>query len=396
MTIDPRRWDPRFTTLKHPWLTLFIFLLLTGIFVYGNAKVRRGGVLDNALTEERDPYYQMDRYLGQSFPGTEKVALIYRDTIDTRDDLLEVYRMTERIKGFSWARGRVLSFSEAPNFEDREGVLYTDPYISEDTLSSDNFDMDAFKTRVKRDSSIYGKLVGRNFDYALIVIFLPREHNQEKVYWDLVEVLEERDIPRYERFFKYDIKPENRKWSMGSWVIARETIDLVLRHDTFRLLSVGIAIIFVFFYMSLGSLHQAMISVGVVSLSFIWTRGTIGLLDSLGIMNINEKIYILLTYANNIVQGSSYCLHKFHAFNKEGEKFKRPKNAWEKTSPVDRLILITGSISSGGFLTLYSFKVLTIREMGLLSAFGIGYLTLFSIVLVPALYLAFAKERANQ
>jgi len=368
--------------LKHPYLVLMLFIVITMVFAYGNIKVKKGGVLDNALTDKNDPYYKMDQRIGEFFPGSEKMIFAYMDAIDSIEDLQEIDAMTKKLESYIWAQGRVLSLSTVPNFKIQNDEMTFEPFVN--SSANDN-NIDEFKKAVKDNNVVYGKLIGENFDWALIVVFLAREHNQEKVYWDTVELLEGKKISWWQKWLRYDIHPKDSKWGVASWVVGRETIDLVARFDIFKIIILlGLPIIFLVFLFSLGSWQQAIISVSAVALSLWWTRGTIWALDSLG-WQFNEKVYILLTYANNIVQGSSFCLHKFHAFQKQG--------SWQKAQIVDRLILITGGISSGGLLTLYTFKVLTIREMGVLSAFGIAYMVLFSIFLLPAMYASIVRKK---
>src|SRR5262249_30937830 len=87
--------------------------------------------------------------------------------------------------------------------------------------------------------------------------------------------------------------------------------------------------------------------------------------------------------ASVIVQGTSFALHKFAALTENGASDR--VSGWERARSVDSLVVITAGIAAFGFLTLWSFGLKPIRELGLTAALGCGWLVLLAVFFLPAL-----------
>src|SRR5262249_41869175 len=108
---------------------------------------------------------------------------------------------------------------------------------------------------------------------------------------------------------------------------------------------------------------------------FLWTRGMMGL------YGLEERVFALLAYANVIVQGTSFALHKYAA----ARGATNPVARWRVSQQVDPLIGITGGIALVGFATLYSFPVAPIRELAIASVCGLGGLLVLAVLFLPGL-----------
>lgn len=383
--------------IANPRATIIVFLLLALIFGWANYFVKSGAVLDNALTNSKHPAYIEDQHVGRKFPSTEILTFLYRNPIDSFNDLEEIKRMSDKIQEFDWAYGRTWSLSTVPHIFSIGDVLHTDPIITEESLEKkQNFNLKSLKQEIKNDKVLYQILVGKNFDYATVVVFVPRGYNEPKIYWDVKGLLENRQTAWWEKYWSYQIKPipENDKWSATGWVISRETIKLTVFQDTIKLISLGSAIIFLILWLTFKSIPQAALSLGLIVVSLLLVRGSIHVLNLLGYETffgfpLDEKVYILFVYTNNLAQGCSYFVISFLAFNRMRRENPglNEKEIWGKIiREVHPKILLTSLIATGGLLGLFSFPVRAIQEMGILAGIGVGFLTLFSLTILPASY----------
>lgn len=174
--------------IEHYWLTLLLFILITAFLAYQNTQVRRGGVLDNAITDKSLPEYKEDQHTAHLFPSTEHLIFVYQHPLKTQEDFWAISRLSEALQKFPWARGRVWSLSTIPNFRKEGDILLTDPFIPFD---AHKLDPKKIKEDIRNNEAVYGKLVAKDFSYALVVVFLPREHSEEEVYWNCINLLEE-------------------------------------------------------------------------------------------------------------------------------------------------------------------------------------------------------------
>ena len=378
--------------IENPGKALLVFFLLVMVLSSANYWVERGGVLDNAIARKSHPAYQEDKHVAGLFPSTEIKTFVYRDPIDFLDDLREIKRMTEEIRKYGWGK-QLWSLTYIPNVVAEGDNIYSNPIINDAIFEQPNkFNIEAFKEQIRNNESLR-KLVGKDFQYAKIVVEIPRGYNEPSIFWDTMSILEERGISWWEPYWNYDIHPtaKNSKWSSTGWVDGREVIRVTVFRDSFRLTGLSVVIIAIILWLTLKSVTQVAISLGLITISLVLARGSIPILNLLGYAKIfgaplDEKAYILLIYTYALAQGCSYCIRKCFTFNKirRENPLLNVKEIWEKTKKVDGKMILIGIFSAGGLFTLYSFPLSAIQEMGIIGGVAVGFLTTFSLTILPA------------
>lgn len=386
--------DPRELALRHPVAAVAVFVLLWVFFGYANYAAPKGAILENALVNPQDPYRRSDDYvrsrIADGFRGQGEIIpfFLYFDIgIQNRRDLVRIAEFTKRARE---ALGTpVVSLSTYPNFTDRGDEIISPPYIP-DPVPLD-FDIDAWKKRVRRDPAVYGTLVGRDFAWATVVLFVAAGRDEISTFRRVVEFIEGRKIPWWEWLYKTDIRTPNNL-GVGSHLVLDGLIDQGMNVDVFKLVALGIVLTFPVFVFAFRAVRPAVLALVVVVLSgIIWTRGSIGLAYLLGIP-LKERVYCLLAYANCIVQGVSFALHKYECFYETKSELDR-RSRWRLARSIDGLIAFTAIVSVLGFASLYWFQVLAIRESGVLSALGVVFILFNASVLLPAIDMLFAPAR---
>ena len=383
--------DPRLWAIKKPRIALLCFLGLTLLFVWGNGRVERGGVLDgDVILRTDDPMRQMDRYVqdkaAEGFEGREFVPFVLNGGgIRSAADLQHLLHVTETAQG---AFGdTVLSLSTVPAYRDSGETLVDEPYVTVEKISRPDFDLRKWKEQVAKDPGVFGLLVGRDFSWASVIRYLPPGYDEIKEFRKTVEFLEGREIPWWEWLWKKDIRPRDPAVGVGGWTLGRGLIDQGLNVDILTLVFLGMLLTVPIFWAAVGSWRSALLCVGVMVVGgFVWTRGAMGLLG------LPERVFSLLAYASVIVQGTSFALHKFEALKESGE----PDRAvgWQRAGAVDSLIATTAGISAFGFVTLWSFGLKPIRELGLAAALGVVWLLVLAVFFLPALDLVVGGKMA--
>lgn len=385
------------------WLIIAAVLAVTFLpMLYGNWAVQKGGILDDALLNKNDPYYLMDKkvesFSEQGFKPGDSVAFVipFKEGI-SRSVLLRIKSFTDKLK-IAFPEFSILSLSTVPNYKDTGEELLNEPFINDEVLKKaehENHFFEKWKHEVKNNPSVYGSLIGRNFDYAIVNILLPKGTKEIQIFRRVASFLEKRQILWVEWFIKTNINTDQEfnDISVAGWSTAKGLIDAALVADVLFLSAIGLVFVFFAFYFSLFSLRQAMISVIIIVICFFWTRGTIGLMQSLGI-EVYERVYILLVYTSIIVSGISFAARKFESYNEVRsqnvgiESYK----VWKLTSPVNEIILATGFISILNFVTLYQIGVRGIMEVGIFSAVGIAFLIVLVLWLLPSLHILIGGE----
>jgi len=386
------------------YLIVIITLLITiGPMLYGNIVAKKGGLMDDSLLNHKDPYYLFDQqvksFKTEGMKTGDPVAFVIPFTNGpTADSLAFVKKFTDDLKE-KFPEFGILSLSIAANYHDTGTELLHEPYISGTTLetlrSNPAAATEQWKAEIARDPAVYGLLIGKKFDHAIVTMLLPEGYDEIGVFRRTTEFLEQRSIPLWEWYLKNDIKPAGAYSRVlpAGWVVGRGLTDAALISDILTLSTVGLCIVAVAFFFSLITFRQTVIATSVVMLSFIWIRGSLGLLQLAG-CNLYERVYFLLVYTALIISGISFAERKFSSYNDvraDNPDLSRSE-VWRLSRPVNELILMTGIISILNFGTLYQIQIRGILEIGIFSALGICYLLLLVLLYIPALHIIIGGE----
>lgn len=384
------RFDPRAWTIQHPLTTVLLFVVFFAVFVWGNAHVEKGGVLDSeVILRQDDPFRMMDRYVKdkvrEGFEGREFISFVINMGIHSGPDaekILQVTRAAQQAFGET-----VVSLATTPAYRDTGETLLDEPYVTKRNRTFSETQASEWRQRLAQDASVFGLLIGRDSSWASVVRYLPPGYDEIHEFRRTTEFVEGRSIPWWEWLWKKDIQPTEAWLGVSGWTMGRGLIDQGLNVDILTFVFLGVVLTFPIFWVTLGSCRAAILGVGVMIVGgFIGTRGAMGLLG------VPERVYSLLAYASVIVQGASFALHKFSAF-KEAEAEDR-RGGWLGARSVDGLIATTAGISAFGFATLWSFGLKPMRELGVSAMIGVGWLLLLALFVLPAFDIVTASRPA--
>lgn len=386
------------------WLVVTAFLLITALpMLYGNVVAKKGGLLDDTLLNLDDPYFLMDQrvkgYAAEGLRTGDAVGFVIPLTDGgSAESLAKVKRFTDDLKT-RFPEFGILSLSTVANYQDTGEELLNKPYLTEQVLEKMRLDpvieTTLWREAVRRNAGVYGVLIGKNFDHAVVNLLLPEGYDDIATFRRVVEFLEQRTISPWAWYLKTDIYPSGPYQDVlpAGWVVGRGLMDAALLSDILTLSSMGLCLVGVAFFFSLISLRQALVATSVVVLSFIWIRGSLGLLQVAG-CNLAERVYFLLVYTALIVSGISFAERKFSSYNDTRRQFPDLSRAgvWQRSRSVNELILMTGMISVLNFATLYQIQIRGILEVGILSALGILFLLALVLWYLPALHIIIGGE----
>lgn len=377
-----KRYDPRLWAFTHPGSVVLLVGGMTALMLWGNVRLQRGGMFaDDVLLRADDPYRLMDQYVHeekreQGFDGEEMIFFFVNSGVRSPADLHRVQQLTDAV--IQTFGPSVLSLAKIPAYQDTGEALDDTPYITPERVTASHFRLHDWQAQAARDPSVFGVFVGRDFAWASVVRYLPPGHDEVQEFRHTVEFLEGRRIPWWEWFWKTDITPQDATLSVGGWVMGRGLLDQGLNVDMLTLVLLGVGLTLPLFWMFTGSWRFACLAVLVlIGGGFLWTRGWMGLLG------MRERVFSVLAYANVVVQGTSFALHKFAAFAESPGSDRVSR--WIAATQVDAVIATTTGIALFGFLTLYTFDLAPIRELGLASACGVVWLCVLALCVLPAL-----------
>lgn len=404
--MNSRSWsrlDPREVALRYPTATLALLVTLWGAFAYGNALTPRGAILEDPIVNSDDRFRQMDHYVQSrvehGFRGqADRVSFVlyFDPPIHSLDDLARIREFADRVR--RELGEPVSSLASFPYFTDDGEEIRSDPHIPNDPALI--ADVEAWKDRVRDDPAVYGTLVGRNFEYATVLWFLPPGVDEIAAFRRVAAFVEERTIESLEWFYKRDLEVP-AGLGLGSLSVRNGLTDQGMKTDVLVLIGLGVGLTFPLFVFAFRSYPPAFLAIIVVVLGgFVWTRGLIGLLSLLD-PSFKERVYCSVAYANCIVQGTSFALHKYDAFYQSfasgsREPFEDRASLWRRSRSIDNLIAFAACLGILGFASLYWFEVRAIRESALMGVVGVAAVFINAVFFLPVVdSLVMGRRRPN-
>lgn len=381
-----------------------IALALTAVFAVLNLRVPSAGIVQDALLDHDNRYdrwaQQAQVYKGINKGDTLSFVLSFPQGVDAAA-LAQITRMSEEVRRL-FPEGAVWSLaSNAVDYRVEQGELQSRPYLSPQLFDAQQrlrpgFDLGQWRRSVSEDESVYGTLIGRNFDYAQIFVFLPENYSEQGVVDRVAQYLEQRPISQLEWLLtKGDIHPAPAyaNVSLGGWSVARGLMHYALISDVMFYSTTGLLIATLAAVFSLGSWRQALQVTGVIFVSFVLVRGSIPLLADLGVQfygqPVYERVYFLLVLSALIVSGISFNVRAFESFNEIWAEHPELDRAtiWRLTAPMSVKLNVVAAIAFLNFATLPQIGIRGILEVGVLSALGIVIQRVLVVSLLPALHI---------
>lgn len=386
-----------FSSVKGPaGLALGLTALLTGVMLWGNLHVQKASVLDKAILNPNDPYLVSDREVRSLAPqgvgaGDLVSFVLPLPNGPNVSSLALVRKLTERLEQ-NFPECGVLSLSKAVNYRDTGRELLGERYVNDSLIAELGNDHSGerqakWKEDVKRHEGVYGVLIGKEFDFTQILMWMPPSAGEMEMARRVASLLEGRSVTSWSEYLRTDFSPQG-DWAAvlpAGWFAGRYVIVLTLFRDIMVLSAVGLLLTFVCSYLSFRSLRQALITTVVVLLTFVWTRGSLGWLQQAG-FELYERIYFLLVFTSMIVASLSFCLHQFTAYNQA--RLRHPEldrlQVWRQVRGIRVAVLVTALVAFLNFTALYQIRVRGILEVGVLSATGIVWAVFLALWFLPA------------
>lgn len=379
---------------------LVLFAIIMSVMIYGNTLTIKGSIMEDALPDY-DAVFQSNAEAKKVFGGTEGNRIILTINGELNVDHINAARVYQETLDSYLPAMTVVSLDNVRGYKDQDETLHPINFFDiSDPLFHKNgqFDIKKWKRLLRTEPALMPAFVGNSFEYFAFMVYPSQwqEMDEIDVFQAVTEALERQEISALEWMFKTDIYPKNPDVLAAGWTMLLGLIDGALNAEILmKIVGIGMPISFLAFFAFTRSIFQAALAtVLVVGCSIVWVRGEIGLAYAFG-FGLKERVYILLAYTNCIVQGISFSLHLFDSYNQQTEN--DPWLRWKLAKKdVIGALRITTIIAIGGFATLYSFEVGTIRELGIISAMGVVNLFVLTTVFLPVFHMVFATQESKK
>ena len=351
--------------VRFRWFHIIFFLALTALFAVQLPKAELDTEMKNQLPKDLPTRVSLDA-IEKLFGGTD-MAMIVMDADDVLkpDTLRRLQTLSTRMGEIDEFQ-RIISVFTAKDLRGGDGDLRVEAAIPD--IPTTEKGREQLRERLKENPLVYGNLISKDFKYAVLIGFLDPKASDEVL------------INKLENLTKEVSGPETTY--VGGMPKTRVALTQDMRKDMRRFLPVGLLLMLVFL---LGCFRQAS---GVI-LPFVMTVMAIvvsmGLIPMLGWKIHTVTILlpvILLAVAND------YGIHivaRYQEDNKPGLDITSKELARRGVISLAAPTLACGLTTMVGMLSLVTHIIIPAKQLGVLSAVGVGFAVLGSLLFIPSM-----------
>jgi predicted RND superfamily exporter protein len=298
----------------------------------------------------------------------------------TRDDVLNdtcLKRIRDLSREFSRMENfdMVMSLFEAKNIKGENGAMLVQPAVRRIPKTEER--KDKLRKELAGNDLVYNSLVSEDFKNTLIIL----RHSGQIGDTQLIDLVQE-------KLNAYPGKEE--VMIFGQPYLRAETSKKIAR-DLLLLLPIGLLIMFFFLWLALRELSAVLLPFSIVILSIIIAMSLIPLFGwEISIIGILVPI-MMLAIANNY---GIHVVSRYQELRMEYPNSPRNRRITELVLFLRNPVIMTGITTIVGIGGLIAHIMIPAKQMGVVTALGIGFALLLSLSFIPAT-LSLFKEKKN-
>jgi hypothetical protein len=349
-------------TLKHSWLMIAIFVVVSVLMVVGATRLKINYSIDSFMPEG-NAMYQKTRAVDDAYgTGRAVIAVLFADDVFTPGNLRSLRGLTGDLSNLEGVI-RTVSLANTQRMSEVDGMLVTGDMVPNDNPSPE--DIASIKSYLSTNYALKdGLLVAKDGKSATMIVTMERGLNESKM-CDKIETL-----IRQHWDGRYEIS--------GMPVLGSAILSIIKGVP----LLVLIALVVILLLLALNFRSPTGVVLPLIQL-------LVGLLWGMGFIGWTGKSFLALMAISPIAilaVGSSFSLHLLGRYFLELSLGKDKKTAIRIMVTETGLgVFVSGLAISASMLTFLLSELEMIRGMGLLTASGVLSCMLAALFLLPAL-----------
>ena len=359
---------------RYPRYILALIFLITIYMMFGLSKLKTRNNYDAELPKN-DPIIKTNDRFEEIFGEKDMIMIgIESNDIFQTSTLKKIALISEELKGVKGViEDEITSLSTMNNIKGRDWCLEVGPFMED--VPETRAEIERLRNDVRANKLIYGRLVSKDETSTLILANIEQGYDQATVYRQVYKIIDKYQGPE-------------KIYAAGEPIMSQE-IDMGIQGDVTFLLPIALILVLIGFYLSFRTLRGVFLPFSVVALSILWTMGLMGHIG-LPLTVVSSALPMLL-----VAVASSYGIHVVHRYYEEVADRDKIAGTRETIKKITPPILMTGITSALGSATLMIFRVVSIREFGIITAIGILAALILSITVIPA-FLAILKKPTKE
>ena len=269
---------------------------------------------------------------------------------------------------------KVLSLFDSKNIKGEEGAMVVDPVVKR--LPGTEEAREQLRTEIAKNELVYKLVVSEDFRYTLIMLNTVSENGDHELMLAVREVLD--------RF------PGPEEISLFGVPYMRDEANVKVARDMQLLLPIGLIVMLIFLWLSFRLKRGAVLPFFVVVFSIIISMALLPVLGwELSIISIIIPI-MMIAVANDY---GVHFIARYQEVILEQPGLPIKEVVAEVLRYLSRPVILTGLTTMFGIAGLISHLMLPAKQMGVVSAIGIGFAVLLSLTFIPAALLLLKRPK---
>ncbi|MFA6581245.1 MAG: MMPL family transporter [Paludibacter sp.] len=362
--------------IRYRWWIIIATVLSVLVCIIPLTQIRINPDLETYMPDSM-PSKQNNKLISDVF-GKEEPILILLESKDvlnpgTLTRIENISQEFSRISEFS----RVFSLFQTKNIRSEEGNMVVDPVIK--SIPVTTADREKLRSAIKTNDLAYKLVVSDDFHYALIMLSSNKSKNDVALMQDIHQTLKKFSGPEKEY--------------MTGQPYLRDEANKKISRDLMLLLPIGLILMFIFLWVSFRELSSVLLPFSVVVFSIIFCMALIPLLGwQLSLIGILIPI-MMIAIANNY---GVYFIAKYQDLNATEPNLSMIKIVEKSARYLYTPIILCGLTTIVGTLGLVLHLLLPASQMGVVSAIGIAFALLVSLLFVPAVLSLLKKGKPHK
>jgi predicted RND superfamily exporter protein len=356
-----------------PWLFILSFLAVAIVLGAQIPKTTIDPDVKHQLPDDFPALVNIDR-IEEIFGGTDFVVVsVVADDILAPGPLKRVKALSEKVERVEGV-DRVLSLFELKDIKNVGDAMVVDPAVKE--IPTTEKERAELRKSLENNDLVYGAVVSTDFKAAAVIGLLSADIIDEKFVADIKQVINE--------------TPGPEEIHVAGFPVVRKEVSSSIRGDMKRFMPFGLLVMLVLLLIAFRQPRGMLLPILMVIMSIAVAMGLIPLLGwKIHMVTVLLPV-ILIAISNN------YGIHivaRYQEINAPGNNLDKKELARQVFLKLASPVLVTGVTTIAGLLCLMAHVIVPAEQMGVLSAVGVAYALIGSLLFIPAMLAVLPKAK---
>ncbi|HOG25876.1 MAG TPA: efflux RND transporter permease subunit [Bacteroidales bacterium] len=362
--------------IKYRWYIIIVTLILVLLGIIPLTKIRVNPDLESYLPQNM-PSIQNNNKIGEYFGNDELLLIIFQTEDILNEKTLNRIRQITDTLSIMPQFGRVYSLFQGKDIRSEEGSMVVDPVVKR--IPDNQQDRELLRKAIRSNDLVYKIVVSEDFKNALIILSSDKTVSDDQLMQLIHETLQ-----------KY---PGDEEIFINGSPFLRDEASKKIGRDIMLLLPIGLLVMFLILYLSFRELRSVLLPFSVVLFSIVVSMALIPVFGwELSLIGVIIPV-MMLAIANNY---GVYYAARYQDLRASQPGLEPRELAKQVSSYLFTPVTLCGLTTIVGVLGLVAHLFRPARQMGVVSAIGISFALLVSLLFIPAVLSLLKKGRIHK